>query len=116
MLSLEKLDAAAGRGILVAHVVHGLARVDEGAVIAATERISDLLERMLGEGAREEHRDLPWDRDVVWPALAGHVAMANLEMIGHALLNCLDREDVLRLFHQHVVQQAFSRRQIKRLA
>jgi hypothetical protein len=114
-LHFQKFHAAAGRGVLLAHVVHRLAGMNDSAVITAAKRVSDFLEGMLRERPREEHRDLPRNRDVVRPALARHVAMADLEVIGHAFLNRFNRQDVLRLLHQYVVQQPFRGRQVERL-
>ena len=115
-MRLEELHAAARGGVLLHHVVHGLAGVDNGAVVAATERVADLLKGVLGERAGDIHRDLAGNGDVVGPALAGHVAVADLEVIGHALLDRLDGKDGLRLLHEHVVQEAFGGREVDGLA
>src|SRR5580658_7409552 len=82
-LVLQEFHAAAHGGVLLHHVVHGLAGVDHGAVVAAAERVADLLEGMLGQRAGEVHGGLPGDRYVVGPALAGHVAVTDLEVVGH---------------------------------
>src|SRR5580658_187846 len=54
-LVLQEFHAAAHGGVLLHHVVHGLAGVDHGAVVAPAEGITNLLQRVLGERAREEH-------------------------------------------------------------
>src|SRR5690606_21513710 len=115
-LRAQEFDAAAHAAVLVHHVVHGLAGVDDGAVIAPAEGIADVLKRVLGQRAGEIHGDLARNGDVVGPTLARHVAVADLEVIGDLLLDRLNSQEVLRLFHEHVLQQVLRGRQVKRLA
>ncbi len=84
--------------------------------VAAAEGLADLLQGMAGEVAREVHGDLARERDGVGPALAGHVGMPDLVMVGDALLNALDVEPVLRLLHQHVLEERLGGGQVERLA
>lgn len=42
-LVAQELDGAARGGVLLHHVVHGFAGVDDGAVVAATEGVADFL-------------------------------------------------------------------------
>ena len=93
-----------------------LAGMDNGAVIATAKSVADLLERVFGQCARQIHCDLPRNGDVVGPTLAGHIAVANLVVIGHLLLDRLDGELILRLLHQHVLEKHLRRRQIDGLA
>src|SRR5436190_2106576 len=90
--------------------------MNHGAVIAAAKGIADLLERMLGECPSEEHRDLSWNGDVVGAALARHVAVTNLEVVCDAFLDSLDRQNILRLLHEDVVEESLCRCEVERLA
>ena len=87
------------------HVFDGFDCMDHRAMIATAEGVPDLLEGMLREHAAYVHGDLARDGDVCRPALACHVAVPDLEMIGHPLLDHLDRKEVLGLLHQHVLKK-----------
>ena len=66
--------------------------MNDGAVVASAECVADLLQRMLGELAGQVHGDLPGQGDIGGPAFACHVTVADLVMVGHALLDGLERE------------------------
>ena len=74
-------------------------------MVATAEGIADLLQGVAGELAAKIHGNLAGERDGVGPAFALHVRVADLKMVGDALLDALDVEPVLRLFHEHVLQQ-----------
>jgi hypothetical protein len=67
---------------------------------------------VLGQRAGQVHGDLAGDGDVVGPALARHVADAQLVMLRDPLLDRLDRQLVLSLLHQGVLAAASRRGEV----
>lgn len=104
-LGAQVLDRASGGGILLHHVIDGLAGVDHGAVIATAESIADFLKRVFGELTGQVHRDLAGNGDIGGAAFARHVAMADLIMVCDTLLDHLDGEEILSLFHEDILQE-----------
>src|SRR2546423_14093124 len=68
-------------------VQHLPMRVQNRAVIAPAKRLADFAQRRFRELAREIHRDLAREGDVLRPALAGHIGDADVEMLCHAFLD-----------------------------
>src|SRR5690349_19107805 len=80
-------------------------RVQHGTVIASAERVADLAQRTFRKLSREIHRDLAGESDVGGAALARHVSKANVEMLGYALLDLIDRDRAARFFLQDVFEE-----------
>src|SRR5438128_880139 len=89
-LRLQEVHATPDGVVLLHHVLDGLDGVDDGAVVAAAEGLADLLERMAGKLAAKVHGDLPGEVDGIGPALARHIRMADLVVVGDTLLDALD--------------------------
>src|SRR5436190_24166134 len=63
------------------------ARMQNRTVIATAESLADRAERSLRHVTREEHRDLPRERNILRPAFAGHVRQPDIKMFRHFLLD-----------------------------
>src|ERR1039458_6106305 len=77
-------------GIHFHAVLNQPAGVQHGPMVATAECVADSAQRGFRHLAREEHGDLAWEGDALWPAPAGHVRQANIEVLGHSLLNSVD--------------------------
>ncbi len=106
-LALEEINAALNGVILLHHILDRLHGMNNGAVIATTKSLANFLERVAGELPREVHRDLPRKGNGAGPALAGHIGVTDLIMIGDAFLDPLDIETILGFLHQDVFEQQF---------
>src|ERR1051325_4498156 len=84
------------------------ARVENSAVITATESIPDGGKRGLSHLTGEEHRDLARERDAFRTALARHVGQTNVEMLGNSLLDEFDADGMAALFVEDLAEQAFN--------
>src|SRR6266850_8205414 len=63
------------------------AGVEDGAMIAPAEGLSDGIQRTIGQLSREEHRDLAWEGNILRPAFAGHISETDVKVLRHLLLN-----------------------------
>jgi hypothetical protein len=96
--------------ILFSHAIFdGFAGVQHRTVIAATERISNLVERSLGMTPRQIHRHLARKRDVRRTPLTGHVSQPNVKVLGNFPLDLVNGYRFLRFLLKNVAQQVFNR-------
>jgi hypothetical protein len=89
-LTVEQADDVTRLLILLDPTLDQLAGVDNGSVVLASEGVSDIAERAVGQLAREKHRHLPREGDVSWTSLARHIGETDVKMLGHLALNLLD--------------------------
>ena len=61
-------------------------------MVTPTEELSDLRKALLGQFLGQVHRDLPWPRNRGRALLAVHVGDLYLVIVGHRLLDVLDRD------------------------
>ena len=83
------------------------AGVQNSAVVAAAEGFTNGTQGAFGHLTREEHGNLPRERDVFRPAFARHVREADVKMFRHFFLDDFDADGETALFVQHFAQQAF---------
>jgi len=76
-------------------------------VVASAEGFADGAEGAFGHSPREEHGDLPRERDVLGAAFAGHVGETDVEVFGDFLLDGLDADGVAAFLVEDLAQQAF---------
>src|SRR5260370_37066113 len=86
-LLFEITDELAHVGVHFHAIFDETAGVHHGAMIAPAKSLADVVEGSVGHSARKEHGDLARERDALRAALAGHVRQANVEMLGHFLLD-----------------------------
>src|SRR5439155_4939694 len=80
--------------------------VQNGAVIAAAEGFPNGAERAFGQLPGEEHGDLTGKGNILGAPFAGHVREANVEMLGHSLLDHFDIDGETALFVEHLPQES----------
>ena len=71
---------------------------------------------MLGELAGQVHGDLPGEGDVLRPPLAGHVGQADVEVVGHPLLDLAHGDSDLALLLKDFTQQGLDRFEVEGFA
>src|SRR5579862_8748865 len=89
-LLLQEIDHLPDARVDFHSVLYQSARMEDGAVIAAAKRLTNRIEGALRQLAGEEHGNLAGESDILRAALAGHVGQADVEMLGHLLLDRLD--------------------------
>jgi hypothetical protein len=82
-----------------------LAGVDDGAVIPATEGIADVREWHAGVLPTQIHGKLTGQGYIRRAALAAHICDADIEMLGYAALDLVDRYRLLGLFLKNIAQE-----------
>ena len=86
------LHTAPELGALLHHVGHALARVDDGGVVAPAERLADLDELEAEHLARELHRHLAGDGEVLGAGLRAKSLGSDSPLLSDGLLDCLGLE------------------------
>lgn len=82
-------------------------RMDDGAVVASSEGITDVGERRRGEFAGEKHRDLTREGDIGRAAFACHVREADIVLFGDFALDEFDGDGFAGLFLEDVAEEIF---------
>ena len=78
-------------------------------MIFAPEGLADILQRVFGEAARDEHGHLTRKSDTGLASLARHISQTNIVMLGHFALHLVDTDRPLGLLLQNVSQDMFNR-------
>ena len=76
--------------------------MDDGAVVPAAERLSDIFQGAFRQAAAQIHGYLARKGDAVGTALAGQVAHLEFVKIRHALLDGIHSQDAACFFPQDV--------------
>ena len=113
--NLQRFKRAVDEGNRLANAVllfhaplHQFAGMQDGPVITSAKGFADLVQRCLGQFARQIHRNLPRESDVGRAPLARHVGQAHVEMFGHAALNLFDRNRITRFLLQNVFEHVLN--------
>jgi hypothetical protein len=106
-LLFEVADDLADAGIDFHAVFHEAAGMKHGAVIATAKGFADGTEGAFSHLPRQEHGDLARERDILRPALAGHVREADIEVFGHFFLDDFDADGITAFFMKDFAKQAF---------
>jgi hypothetical protein len=73
-------------------------------MVASAEGVADFIERRFGQLARKLHCHLAREGNVRRTAFARHIGNADIEMLGDALLDLIDRDRAARFFLQDIFQ------------
>ena len=104
-LAVQKRDRVA-RFVVFEHLFfHQPMSVEHGAMVPPAERVANFAEGSFRQFAREVHGDLPWKRDVLRAAFAGHIREANVEVLGDAALDLVNGDGAARLLVEDVLEE-----------
>ena len=81
--------------------------MENGAMIASAEGLTDCAEGAFRHLARKEHGDLTREGNIFRPAFARHIGQANIEVLGHFLLDDFDADGEAAFFVENFAQQTF---------
>src|SRR3954469_3795270 len=106
-LLFEVADDLAHLGIDLHAFLHQTAGMQHSAVIAPAKGLADRVEGTLRQLAREEHGDLPWERNLLGPAFAFHVGQTDVKMLGDLFLNHLDANGKTAFLVKDLTKEVF---------
>lgn len=104
-LIIEEGDDVAGFFFVLDFFADEAMGMENGSVVAASERFADFAEGAFGEFSGEIHGNLAWESDICGAPFAGHIGDADIEVFGDASLDLFDGDGASGFFVEDIFEE-----------